>query len=286
MAIPFVIFILMFSYYPLFGWIYAFFDYKPGLSVFSQDFTGLKQFYKLFSAGSDFIIAFRNTLVYGLLSIVTSPVPLIFALLLSEVRSIKFSRTIQTLTSFPNFISWVLVYSVFFSFFSNEGYINTLLLNLKIIDEPSSILANPNAAYLFQTLVGLWKYAGWGAIIYIAAITGINRELYDSAEVDGASRLGKVIHITIPGILPTFLVLLVLNISGFINAGFEQFYVFYNPLVSDKLEVIATYVYRLGLGQGEYSFATAVGIFQSLVSIILLFTVNQLAKRISGSSVI
>ncbi len=286
LALPFVLFLFMFYYVQLFGWLYAFVDYKPGIGIFRQEFTGLSQFAKLFGTGSRFPVVFKNTLVYGVLGILASPVPVLFAVLLSEVRNRKFSRLIQTFTSFPNFISWILVYSICFMFFSTEGQVNMLLSSLGLMNEPSNLLGNADMAYLFQTLLGVWKGTGWSAIIYLAAIAGIDPELYDAAEIDGANRFQKVFHITLQSIKSTYFVLLVLGISGLMNAGFEQYYVFYNPLVSERLDVISTYVYRVGLGNGEISFATAMGLSQSVISIILLFTVNRIARKVLGNSII
>lgn len=285
MALPFVIFLIMFYYVQLFGWVYAFFDFKPGVSILSQKFIGLANFQRLFSPGSNFPLAFRNTLIYGLLGILTSPVPVAFAIMISELRSNTLSRVIQTITSFPNFISWILVYAVAFMIFSNDGFMNTALAKLGN-QNPVNVLGNPRIAYVLQMLLGLWKGTGWCAIIYLAAISGIDHELYDAAAIDGANRFQRLFHITWQGIKPTFFILLVLNVSGLVSAGFDQYYVFFNPLVSDKLEVIATYVYRVGLGNGEYSFATAMGMFQSVISVILLFLVNFMAKKVTGSSIV
>ena len=286
MALPFVLFILLFYYSQLFGWAYAFVDYVPGVSIFKQHFTGLKELASLFGPGSKFLLVFKNTLIYGVLSILVSPVPVAFAILLSEARGKRFSRVVQTVTSFPNFISWILVYSVCFMFFNSQGQINMVLSNIGLISEPTNILGDPDAAYLFQTVLGLWKITGWNAIIYLAAIAGIDSELYDAASIDGANRFQRIIHITVQGVKPTFFVMMVLQIGNMMNASFEQFYVFYNPLVSQRLDVIATYVYRVGLGNGQISFATAVGFSQSLISIILLFAVNKLAKHMSGNAII
>lgn len=285
MALPFVLFIIVFNYAQLFGWLYAFVDYKPWKAIWEQDFIGLANFERLFAFGSQFPIAFRNSIIYGVLGIITSPLPAIFAVLLSEVHSSKAKRAIQTMSSFPNFISWILVYSICFMFFGAEGQINKILVSCGLMEKGSNILGDPSIAYIFQQCLTIWKALGWSAIIYMAAIAGIDAELYDAADVDGANRFQKILYVTVPGILPTFFVLLVLNISSIANAGFDQFYVFYNPLVSEQLEILPTYAYRVGIGRGEISFATAIGMTQSIISIVLLFTVNKLAKKISGNAV-
>lgn len=286
MALPFVLFIIVFYYAQLFGWLYAFMDYKAGKAVWEQTFVGLENFKKLFAHGSRFSVAFRNSMIFGVLGILTAPLPAVFAIFLSEIRNSKIKRTIQTMSSFPNFISWILVFSICFMFFSSQGQINQILVRAGILKESANLLSNADAAYIFQMLLGVWKSIGWSAIIYMSAIAGIDPELYDAADVDGANRFQKMLYITLQGILPTFFVLLVLNVSSIANAGFDQFYVFYNPMVSEQLEVLSTYAYRIGLGNGEISFATAIGMSQSIVSIVLLFTVNKLAKKLTGNSVI
>lgn len=285
-AMPFIIFIILINYAQIFGWAFAFVEYKPGVSIFSQKFIGLANFKRLLDPGSNFLPAFRNTIVFGVLGILSSPIPVCFALMLSELRSSKFSRIVQTLTSFPNFVSWVLVYAIAFTFFGSEGYVNLILQKLGVIEESLNILGNPDITYAFQVFLGLWKSVGWSAIIYIAAIAGIDGELYNAASIDGANRFQKIVHVTLQGIKPTFFILLILNISGLISAGFEQYFVFFNPLVSDKMDVISTYIYRIGLGGAQYSFATAVGMFQSVVSVFLMLFVNSMAKKATGNAII
>lgn len=286
MILPLFMIVVLISYLPLFGWIYSFFKYQPGLSLAKTEFVGLKYFIAIFALGNDSVNAIKNTLIFSFLNLLVTPFPILFAILLSEIKSRKFSRIVQTATSLPNFISWVLVYSVFFTFLSNDGFVNTLLINTGIITEPKNALGDENNVYALQTLIGIWKSMGWNAIIYIAAISGIDTELYNSAEIDGAGRLGKILHITIPGILNTYMVLLLLAIGGMMNTGFEQYYVFSNPLVASRIEVLDTYVYKIGLGQAQYAFATAVGMFKSVVSILLLFSVNFFSKKVRGESII
>ncbi|MEN6315704.1 MAG: ABC transporter permease subunit [Clostridiaceae bacterium] len=287
MTVPLFLFAMVFNYGPIWGWLMAFVNYTPGVSIFSSEFTGLKQFSYFFEAGSLFLPVLRNTLVLNLLALCMCPVPIIFALMLTESRSVLFKKAIQTVTSFPNFISWIIVYSVFFAFLSVEdGMINHLLLGLNIIKQPTDILADAGVAWFLQTFASIWKGMGWNAIIYLAAIAGIDKELYDAAEVDGAGRFKRILHITIPGLMPTFSVILILSVGNLINSGFDQFYVFDNALVHDKLNVIDTYTYRMGLQQFDFSYATAVGIFKSLVSIVLLFTSNLISKAATGRSIV
>lgn len=286
MILPLFILVVLVMYLPLCGWIYSFFKYQPGVPLSRTQFVGLKYFIAIFAQGNDSVNAIKNTLIFSFLNLLVSPLPIVFAILLSEVKSRKFSRIVQTATSLPNFISWVLVYSVFFAFFSFDGLFNSSLINIGILKEPIDVLGNENSVYVLQTLVGVWKSMGWNAIIYIAAISGIDPELYNAAEVDGAGRFGKIIHITVPGVMNTYIVLLLLAVGGMMNSGFEQYYVFSNPLVATRIEVLDTYVYRIGLGQAQYAFAIAVGMFKSVISIILLFSVNFISKKARGESII
>jgi ABC-type polysaccharide transport system permease subunit len=224
----------------------------------------------------------------SLLGILASPLTAILAIMLNEVRNKTYKRIVQTLTSFPNFVSWVIVYSLFFSMLSVEdGVLNHFLLSIHIISQPIDFLGNPKVAWLLQTFIGFWKNAGWGAIIYIAAISGIDEQLYEAAKVDGAGRLSQIWHITIPGILPTYFVLLVLGIGSLLSAGgFEQYFVFHNALVHDYIEVLDTYTYRLGMEVNDFSLSTAAGMFKTIISIILLFGANRLHKKVMGHPII
>ena len=287
LAIPFIIFIIMFSYVPLFGWAYAFFKYKPGLPLSKTPFVGLENFQLIFTFYRAQVLGvLRNTLIFAFIGLLSSPLPMVYAIFLNEIRSTKFKRIAQTVTTLPNFISWVIVYSLAFSLFQQTGVVNKTLMALKLIDSPSMILGNPDVVYIFQTIIGLWKSLGWSAIIYIAAISGIDGELYDAASVDGAGRFGKMIHVTLPGLMPTFLVLLILGIGNIISVGFEQYFVFQNPLVANKIEVLDTFVYRIGMRNNDISFATAVGMLKSVVSILLLFISNNIAKKVRGEAII
>ena len=285
-ALPFVIFIFIFSYLPLVGWIMSLYDYKAGVPLSKQEFTGLYYFKIVFDPNSGFYQSLINTLALNFLGLMCSPVALIFAVMINELKGKRFRRIIQTISSLPNFISWILVYVVFFTFFGNQGFVNTILMNIGIIKEPINVLGNDEISWYFQTMVGLWKNVGWGAIIYIASMSGIDTELYDAAAVDGCDRFGNIWHITIPSLLPTYIVLLLLMVSNMLGSNFEQFYVFSNPLVVNKLNVLDIFIYKRGLGMAEYSFATALGIMRSIVSISLLLSVNWIARKIRGNSII
>jgi putative aldouronate transport system permease protein len=285
MAAPGFLIIILFYYVPLFGWTYSFFNYTPGIPLHLAPFVGLK-FFRIVLSDPDMVKVMRNTLALSFLNILTSPLGVIFAILLSETPSKRFKSFIQTTTTLPHFISWVLVYSIFFSFFSAEGMINNLLMHLKLIQTPTTLLANGSIAWFFQAGVSVWKGLGWGAIIYLAAITGIDMELYDAAAVDGAGRFRKIIHITLPGVSETFVVMLLLGIGNILSSGFEQIYVFYNPMVADKLQVLDYYVYRVGIEMNSYSLSTAMGMAKTIISLILLFSANFVSKKLRGNSIL
>ncbi len=286
LALVFALFVVAFCYVPLLGWSIAFIDYNPGKSLFQQTFVGLANFKLLWSSKRDLGMAVRNTLALSGLSLLTMPVPLIFAILLSELPFKRLSKLTQTISALPYFISHVLLYAVCFSLFSpTDGAVNVILRLFYGPDYTSNLLAQPDVAWRMQTFICLYKGMGYSAIMYLSAMSGINQELYDAASVDGAGRLAKILHVTIPGIMPTFIVLLVLNIAGMLSgAGFDQYYVFQNPMVLNKLEVLDTYIYKIGLRQNNFGFATAAGMLKSLISVMLLMLANRISKLVRGSS--
>ncbi|QHT63967.1 sugar ABC transporter permease [Paenibacillus lycopersici] len=286
MVVPFVILVFVFNYIPLFGWLYAFYDYKPGIPLSQTPFVGLKFFRLVLDSKDDLIRVLTNTIALSMLSILTSPLAVIFAILLNETRSKLFKKTVQTLTTLPNFISWIIVYSLASVIFSSGGLLNQILFKLHWIEDATNVLGNQPATWWFQTAISVWKGLGFGSIIYLAAIAGIDQELYDAAKVDGAGRFQRIMAITVPGIMPTFFVLTLLNVANLLSSfSFEQNFVFYNSLVADKIETLDYYVYRTGIATGDVSFGTAVGMAKSLISIVLLFSVNAVSKRVRGQSV-
>lgn len=286
LALVFALFVVAFCYVPLLGWSIAFVNYNPGKSLFQQKFVGLANFKLLWSSKRDLGMAVRNTLALSGLSLLTMPVPLIFAILLSELPFKRLSKLTQTISALPYFISHVLLYAVCFSLFSpTDGAVNVILRLFYGPDYTSNLLAQPDVAWRMQTFICLYKGMSYSAIMYLSAMSGIDQELYDAASVDGAGRLAKILHVTIPGIMPTFIVLLVLNIAGMLSgAGFDQYYVFQNPMVLNKLEVLDTYIYKIGLRQNNFGFATAAGMLKSLISVMLLMLANRISKLVRGSS--
>ena len=287
LTLPFITAIFLFAYLPLYGWRYAFYDYKVGIPLSQTDFIGIEKFLLIFKHSKEIIRVMTNTLSLSFLSLICEPLPAILAIMISEVRSTFYKKSIQTITTLPHFIGWVVIYSIAFLLFSSDGIVNEILLNIGLVENPTRLLQNEDVTWMFQTLLRVWKGIGWGAIIYLAAISGIDTQLYDAAKVDGAGRFRRIMHITVPGLTNTFVVLLLLNIGNLLNAGsgMEQYLVFSNPLVMDKIEVLDLYVYRKGLVTDAYAFATAVGMLKTFVSLVLLFTVNGVSKKIRGNSI-
>lgn len=288
--LPLLVLVFLLNYLPLRGWIYAFYDYKPGLRLEDCEFVGFKHFYTMLInpfSRAEVMRVLRNTFAMSFLGILSSPLPMVFAICLSEIRSSRYRKVIQTVTTLPNFISWVLVYAIAFAMFSvGDGFVNRVLVQLNIIDDAVNFLASDRYVWLKMLAWSTWKSLGWNAIMYIAALANIDQEQYEAAAVDGANRFQRIWHITVPGLMPTFFVLLILSIANFINNGMEQYYVFQNSMTKSYVEVLDLYVYNLGLAGRQYSFSTAVGMLKSIVSIILLFLANGLSRLFRGESIV
>lgn len=283
--LPGIIFVILFSYVPIAGWALAFLDYKPGIPLTNTPFAGLKYFKLVFSDPSNIIRVMKNTVTFAALGYLVAPMSMIFAIALNEVKHSGLKRVIQTVTTFPNFVSWVIVYALAFQFFSFDGKISNLLFDLGLTKELTSLIADKSAVYWFQTALGLWKGLGWSSVVYLAAIAGIDQEMFEAAAIDGASRMQKIWYITIPSLMPTFIVLMLMQISSFVGVGLDQYLNFYNGVVAERIETIDLYVYRATLLRADYSYGTAIGIMKSLISIILLFSINALSKKVRGESI-
>ena len=289
LAVPFLIYVFAFSYVPLVGWIYSVFDYKIGqkfLDFGSMVFVGLGNFQKLFTERSEVLRVLRNTLALSALGLLATPVPVVFAIMFNEIKNSKFKKIVQTATTRPNFISWIIVYGVAFAFFSVNGFVSVLMQKIGIQPPVMGILGDVDHTWVLQWILGIWKSFGWSAIIYIAAITGIDSELYDAAKVDGANKIQSILHITIPGIMPTYVVMFLLAVSNILSNGFDQYFMFYNPMVADKIEVLDYYVYKVGFYINDYSYSITLGMLKSILGIVLLFTANALSKKIRGESIV
>ena len=275
----FVIYGIIFYYLPLGGWIMAFQNYKPKDGFFHSAFVGLEKFKFLFSDAT-FLKVLRNTLGMGVLNLVcTFVMAIVFAILLNEIHSKIGKKTVQTISYMPHFLSWIIVTGILHDALSSNGIINELLVNLNIIDSPINFFANPSYFWPIVAFANVWKETGWNAIIYLSAITAIDPCLYEAASIDGGGRWAKIKYITLPGIRPTIMILLLMNVGNVLNAGFEVQYLLGNGLVKSVSDTIDIYVLTWGISQNDYSLGTAAGIFKSVVSILLILIANQIAKR-------
>ncbi len=293
MFLPFGLLAFVFCYLPLWGWRYAFFDYQAGGTLSADNFVGFKWFGYLFKNAAtrvDVLRVMRNTLIMSFLGIATSWLPMVFAIFLTEAKSEGFRRFVQIFTTIPNFISWVLVYALALSIFDTTGFINQLRVMIgslpKDVEGPNYLMST-SAIWIKMWAWGTWKGIGWSAIIYIAGISGIDQQLYEAATVDGAGRFQKMWNITVPGLLPTFFVLLLMAVAAILSNGLDQYLVFQNAMNEKQIKVLDLYVYELGLGGGgSIPLSTVVGMFKSIISVILLFGANSISKALRGESII
>lgn len=272
-----LLFYVIFSYLPMYGIIIAFKDYMYNKGILASPWVGLDNFERIFKLPY-FYTVLKNTLFISFGRIIIEfPAPILVALLLNELKFNRLKRFFQTVYTFPNFISWVAVSGIIFTFFSSTGVINTAL---QTIGKDSFEVLNDQSRFLVLLFTSsIWKSAGWGAIIYLAAMSSINNELYEAAVIDGASRFKQFLHVTWPGILPTVTVMLILSLGNVMNAGFDQIFNLYNPLVKDSVDILDTYIYRITFGEGaSFSFSASIGLFKSVINFILLITVNRIAK--------
>ncbi|GIO52274.1 MULTISPECIES: ABC transporter permease [Paenibacillus] len=280
MSVPLTLYIILFAYVPVWGWTMAFQNYKPARSFSQQDWVGFKQFKFLFT-DDDFMRVLRNTLGMSIINLVLGFVTaIVLALLLNEIRKVIWKRTVQTISYLPHFLSWVIVTGIVATSLASDGIVNDILMKLHLIKEP--ILWLSEGKY-FWGIVGashVWKEVGWNTIIYLAAMASIDPALYEAAEMDGANRYRKMFHVTLPGIKSTIVILLIMSIGHILDAGFEVQYLLGNGLVVDWAETIDIFVLKYGIAQGNYSLATAGGIFKTVVSVALLLVANWTAKRL------
>lgn len=289
MVIPAMLFVALFQYLPMWGILMSFQDYDLFQGFWKSDWVGFKHFTMFFEA-PEFWNIIRNTLVISLLKLAFAfPAPIILALMLNELRHVAFKRTIQTISYLPHFISWVIVSGFIFSLLAvDNGTVNELLEFLGLIDEPLNWMSTPEAFWGIVVSADIWKNIGFGAIIYLAAIAGVDPHLYEAADMDGAGRFRKIISITLPSIAPIIIILLILEISKILNAGFEEILLLTNrgsnAILRPVSEIIDTYVYRIGIENARYSYATAVGLFKAVLSVSLLVIANWVARRLASTS--
>ena len=274
-----VVLLLLFGYPLINSIVMAFQNYKPKDGLLHSQFVGLAKFQQLFSDAT-FLRVIRNTLAMGIINLVfTFVMAIVFAILLNEVRSRSGKKVVQTISYLPHFLSWIIVTGILHDALSGTGIVNELLLKFHILDQPLNFFAYPKYFWWIVAFANVWKETGWNAIIYLSAITAIAPSLYEAASIDGAGRWAKIRHITFPGIKPTIMILLLMNVGNVLNAGFEVQYLLGNGLVQSVSQTIDIYVLKWGISQGDYAIGTAAGIFKSVVSIILIVVANQIAKH-------
>lgn len=280
-----IAYFITFKYLPIYGVTIAFKDYNVFKGIEKSAWVGLDVFHHIFSMDS-FYKALRNTfLLNGLDLVIGFPAPIVLALLLNEIRHAMFKRVSQTLLYLPHFISWVIIGGMVYQVFAtNYGIINLLLEKIGI--GPFPFLSDKFYWLGTYVSVGIWQSAGWGSILYLAAMTAINKDLYEAADVDGASRLRRIWHITLPGIRTTIIVLLILKIGDMADIGFDRPYIVGNVMVRDVSDVLSTFIYRIGLQSGQFSNATAVGLFQALVGLVFILSANYISKKMTDESII
>lgn len=282
MVLPGLIYLLIFHYLPMYGIAIPFFDYSPVKGLLGSKYAGLDNFKYLFKS-PDFLNVLKNSLVLSFEKLLFGfPAPLILALIINEIRRTRIKKVVQTVVYIPHFVSWVVMSGIIISLLSTDGgIVNKIVVALG--GEKVNYLINSKYFRPILVITDIWKEVGWGTIVYLAAMSGIDVSLYEAADMDGAGRFKQIIYVTIPSIVPTMIVLLVLRMGSVLSNGFEQVFLLYSPSVYDVGDVLETFSYRLGLLEGRYSFATAVGMFQSLVGLIFISISNKLAAKAGGA---
>lgn len=284
LALPGLLFFLLFKYVPMWGIVIAFQNYSPFAGISGSEWVGFEHFQRFFS-NPEFMVLFRNTMAINLMSLILFfPLPIVLSLMLNEVRSAIYKRLVQSIVYMPHFLSWVIISGLTFLLFAKgEGLVNKCLevLGAERID----FLTNTNLFWIMLTFQSIWKECGWGTILFLAAMASIDPGVYEAARIDGASRIRQMWHITLPAIRSVIVVLLILRLGHMMDVGFEQVFLMYNGAVSEVAEVFDTYVYRLGIQQGQFSYSTAAGLFKSIVGLTLVVVSNWLAKKMGEEGV-
>jgi putative aldouronate transport system permease protein len=284
LALPGLLFFFTFKYIPMGGIIISFQNYSPFAGVLGSEWVGLEHFNRFF-ANPEFMLLFRNTMAINIMNLVLFfPLPIVLSLLLNELRSVLYKRLVQSIVYMPHFLSWVIIAGLTFLLFAKGGgLVNKMLESIGIarID----ILTNPDTFWIMLTLQSIWKECGWGTILFLAAMAGIDPQVYEAAKIDGANRLRQMWHITLPGIRNVVIILLILRLGHMMDVGFEQVFLMYNGAVSEVAEVFDTYVYRVGIQQAQFSYSTAAGLFKSVVGLVMVVMANWLAKKMGEEGV-
>lgn len=281
LLIPVIIYLIVFCYKPMYGIIIAFKNYKPSRGILESNWVGLKHFINFFTS-RECIRVIKNTLSISGLSILFGfPAPILLALLVNEIRNAKFKKAIQTITYLPHFVSIVIICGLIKTFCLSDGVFNVIIEFFG--GQTHNLLEDKSLFYTIFIASDIWQEIGWGSIIYLAAIAGIDQEQYEAARIDGAGKLAQILHITLPSIMPTITVLFIMRMGAVLNVGYEKVLLLYNPITYEVADIISTYVYRVGLVNAQYSFATAVSLVNSLVNILFLVVTNAICNKINGN---
>ncbi|NBC71441.1 ABC transporter permease subunit [Paenibacillus sacheonensis] len=282
LILPTIVYFAIFTYTPFYGITIAFKDFKIMSGIMHSPWVGFEHFRSMFDS-EKFPELLKNTIIISLYRLVFGfPVPILFALLLNEVRHLWFKRIVQTVTYFPHFLSWVVFGGIIYNFIGPSGIINLLLVNAGL--DKFNFTTNADVFRTVIVITAIMKEFGWGAIIYLAALSGIDAQLYEAAKIDGAGKMRQIWHVTLPGIRPIIALLFCLQLAGILDAGFDQIFIFLNPAVYDVGDIIDTYVYRLGLLQSQFELATAVGLFKGIIGVILIVSANNVIRRMGEKS--
>lgn len=281
LLVPVLLYYLIFHYGPMYGAVIAFQDFNPIRGIFNSPWVGFENFVDFFK-GAYFSRLVVNTLVINLIDLVFGfPAPILLALLLNEIRWNPFKRLVQSISYMPHFVSVVVVVGMLFDFFARDGLVNNALQGL--VANPTAYMQDPNWFRWLYVGSGIWQQVGWGSIIYMAALTNIDPSLYEAAMVDGAGRFRQLLHITLPGIMPTIMILLILRLGSMMSVGYEKILLMYNPLTYETADVISTYVYRRGVLATDYSYSAAVGLFNSVINFALVIGANWFSKKYNNT---
>lgn len=281
MVLPIIIYFVLFAYRPMYGLLMVFQNFSPRLGIAGSEWIGLANFERFFSDPSAWRIV-RNTFNISFWTLVFGfPAPILLALLINEIRNKIFRRVVQTISYMPYFISTVVLCSLIRFFTQSDGLIPEILSIFEF--EKTNLLANPNAFVPIYVISGIWQTIGWDSIIYLAALSGIDQEQYEAAKIDGAGKIQQIKNITLPGLKPTILILFILRMGSLLNIGFEKILLLYSPATYSVADVISTYVYRMGILNADYSYASAIGLLNTLVNVVLLIVTNRLSKKFAGS---
>lgn len=282
MILPLVLYYIIFHYCPMVGLVIAFQEYTPMKGILGSEFIGLQNFIEFFES-PDFWTLLRNTVRISVSSLIfTFPAPIILALLVNEVRSRSFRKITQTLSYLPHFISLTIVCGMVKDFTMDTGIVSDLLALFGV--ERQSMLANPKLFVPIYLVTDIWQHLGWNSIIYISALSGVDQQLYEAAAIDGATKWKQVLHVTLPGITPTIVIMLLLKIGNILNVGFEKILLLYNPLTYETADVLSSFIYRRGLLDADYGYAAAAGMFNSVINTILLIVANKVSTKVSETA--